>query len=152
MFGRRKQSDFSAEIEAHLSHEVDRLRELGLSDEEARAVARREFGNLAAAQERFYEASRWMWWDHLRNDIRYALRLMAKDARLTAIVVVTLALGIAANSIIFSAVRAVLLRPLPVQATQSIGTGVGQRPAVRRGVRLGFISGLSRLACSQPGI
>ncbi|HEY3456125.1 MAG TPA: hypothetical protein VGK64_16220 [Bryobacteraceae bacterium] len=36
MFGRRKQSDFSAEIEAHLSHEVDRLRELGLSDEEAR--------------------------------------------------------------------------------------------------------------------
>jgi predicted permease len=113
MFGRRKQSDFSAGIEAHLSHEADRLREFGLSGEEAGAVARREFGNVAAAEEKFYEAGRWMWWDHLRNDIRYAFRLMAKDVRLTAIIIVTLALGIAANSIIFSAVRAVLLRPLP---------------------------------------
>jgi putative ABC transport system permease protein len=114
MFWRRKQRDFSAEIEAHLSHEIDRLRsEPGVSDEEARAVARRAFGNLSAAEETFYEASRWMWWDHLRNDLRYALRLMARDLRLTAIIVITLALGIAANSIIFSAVRAVLLRPLP---------------------------------------
>ena len=120
MFGRRKQSDFSAEIEAHLNHEADRLRELGLSDEEARAVARREFGNLAVAAERFYEAGRRMWWDHLRNDVHYALRLMAQDVRLTAIVVVTLALGIAANSIIFSAVRAVLLRPLPYRQPERL--------------------------------
>src|SRR5262252_499164 len=102
MFGRRRQSDFSAEIEAHLSHEADHLRELGLSDEEARAAARRAFGNVAAAEERFYEAGRWMWWDHLHNDVRYAIRLMAKDMWLTAIIIVTLAIGIAANSIIFS--------------------------------------------------
>jgi len=113
MFARRKQSEFSAEIEAHLRLEADRLRELGMSDEEARAAARRSFGNVATAEERFYEARRWIWWDHLCSDVRYALRVMSKDVRLTAIITLTLALGIAANSIIFSAVRAVILRPLP---------------------------------------
>ena len=99
-------------------------------------MARREFGNLAAAGEKFYEAGRWMWWDHLRNDIRFALRLMAKDVRLTVIVVVTLALGIAANSIVFSAVRAVILRPLPYRQPERLALQVspGQRLPVRRGV------------------
>ena len=133
MFWRRKQSEFSAEIEAHLRLEADRLRELGLSDEEARAEARRAFGNVAAAEERFYEAGRWIWWDHLRNDIRYALRLMAKDARCTVIVVVTLAVGIAANSIIFSALCGASA-PASVHATRSISAGVGQWAPLRRGV------------------
>ena len=73
MFGRkRKASDFGAEIEAHLEMETERLKEQGMSEEDARAEARRAFGNVTRAQERFYESSRWLGWDHFWQDVRYA--------------------------------------------------------------------------------
>ena len=56
---KRKASDFSAEIEAHLEHETARLLEQGLSEQEARAAARRSFGNVMKVEERFYESGRW---------------------------------------------------------------------------------------------
>lgn len=62
MFRRkRKASDFSAEIEAHIQHESECLREQGLSEEKARTAARRAFGNVMQAEERFYESRRWLW-------------------------------------------------------------------------------------------
>jgi hypothetical protein len=65
MFGRkRKADDFDVEIAEHLQLEFERQRELGLSEEEARSAARRAFGNVVRAKERFYEAGRWLWWDH----------------------------------------------------------------------------------------
>jgi len=109
---KRKQTDFAAEIDAHIKLEADRLREEGLNQSEAQAAARRTFGNPTGAKERFYETSRWMWLDHLRQDLRHAFRLMAKNPALTAVIVITLALGIGANCMIFSVVRAVVLRPL----------------------------------------
>src|ERR1700741_5573134 len=122
MFRRkRKVSDFGAEIEEHIRLEGERLKEQGLSEEEARATPRRAFGNVMHAEERFYEAHRWLWWDHLRQDVRFGLRMLARNAGFTVTVILTLALAIGANTAIFSIVNALLLKRLPYPHPERLG-------------------------------
>lgn len=116
----RSNQDFSEEIKAHIELEADRLAAEGMDREQALSAARRAFGNVTQSRERFYESSRWMWFDHFSRDVRFALRQLASRPGFTAVATLTLALGIAASTAIFSVVYGVLLAPLPYKDPERI--------------------------------
>jgi len=111
----RKPADFNAEIESHIELEADRLRQQGMTAEAARLAARRAFGNVTAAEERYYESSRWAWFDGLLRNFVFGLRTLVKSPGFSAVTILTLALGIGATTAIFSLMNAILLRNLPVR-------------------------------------
>jgi putative ABC transport system permease protein len=109
----RVQRDIDREIAFHLDERADELRETGLSGPDARRTARMRFGNPIVQRERTRDVNIAAVLDSTLRNVRYALRAMRRTPGFTAAVVITLALGVGANSAVFSAIDAVLLRPLP---------------------------------------
>jgi putative ABC transport system permease protein len=111
---KRPDDDFDREIRAHLELEADRLVTDGLSPDAARAEARRRFGNVTAARERFYEAGRFLWLDHLRHDLRCAIRNIRRYPAAAIVAVASLGAGIGATTVTLTVRDTIFYKPPPL--------------------------------------
>jgi len=136
---RRKEDELREELQFHLTVEIDQRRAQGLSEREAVSAARRDLGNTAIVHEDARAVWTWTLVEQLAQDIRYGVRGMVKNRMFTALAALSLALGIGANTAIYSFMDAVLLRSLPVQDPASLIVMRWRSGPIRRGGQNQFV-------------
>src|SRR5882724_10240598 len=120
MHRREKDVDLAQEIESHLAHEQDANLAQGLSPDEARRRARLKFGNPESTRDRVWRYRSLPWIEDAWRDLRFAVRSLIKMPGFTAIAVLVIAVGIGANTAVFSVINTVLLKPLTYPDPQSL--------------------------------
>ncbi len=131
--GRRQaEEDLREELRLHLELERERQRDAGLSESDARRAARRRLGNAPLIRERTRDVWSWRWLDDLVRDVRQAVRGLGRSPGFTGTVMLVLALGIGANTAMFSIVYGMLIRPLPYPEPETL-VQVGELMAPAQG-------------------
>ena len=136
----RSEPELEREIAAHLALMQDDFVRRGLTPDQARVAARRAFGGVEQAKELHRDARSFPWLDDARRDLRHAGRLLRRDPLFTTTAAVSLAIGIGANTTIFSIVNALLFQPpaasssSPIVSSTSAAAGAvwGLAPALIR--------------------
>src|SRR5258705_563196 len=105
-------AEWREEMDAHLEMATDAFLAQGMTPEDARSAALKQVGNLTARREEIYQMNGIAWLDVLASDVRYTLRRLWRQPSFTVTALVTLAIGIGANTAIFGVVDSILIRPL----------------------------------------
>jgi predicted permease len=145
---RRKPRDFAEEIRSHVDLDRDQLIAEGANPEEAHFAALRRFGSLTLAQERFYESHRWLWLDHVLQDIRYSLRSLRKYPSTCVVAILSLAGGIGSTTATLAIRDTIFRNPPPLyQHPEELSVIYTVTP---RGFRRGVPAGLLGLWATAP--